>query len=143
MKTVHLLLSLLFCCYFSIAKGQTVSYGYDAAGNRINRVIDLSPLRSAEVDTQEEPQVFSEVLKGLEIRIYPNPTDGILKVEVMGLSEGKEARFSLYALSGVLIVDKRSASGVETLDLTGQSAGTYVLRIAAGEEKSEWKVIKK
>jgi len=121
---------------------QTISYGYDAAGNRISRVITM-PRSMAQKNKVEETNIQSEMLENLEIRLYPNPTDGILNVEVDRLPEGMQARFSIYNLSGKLLLDKNSPSGYETLDLTSQPAGTYILQITAGENKTEWKIIKK
>jgi hypothetical protein len=122
---------------------QSVAYGYDSAGNRISRTIVISTLRSAKMEKQEETAVHSEMLKDLEVRIYPNPTDGLLKVEVLNMKENQSAAISLYDLSGKLILSRDKISNSTELDISNNNPGTYILRIFAGESRTEWKIIKK
>jgi hypothetical protein len=132
-----------YCAVAGINAQSSVSYGYDAAGNRISRTIVFSQLRNAVLETQEETPVYSEVLKELEIRIYPNPTDGLLKVEILNMEEKQSATVSLYSLSGKLILSRDRISGSTELDISSHATGTYILRIFAGESRTEWKIIKK
>ena len=143
--TVRTILLGFFATIFlqTLHSQDRISYGYDSAGNRISRIIVISGLRAAEENQEEALKVYSEVLQNLEIRIYPNPTEGMLYIEMSGLPEDKGVQFSLYNLSGKLLINKNSSLGNETFDLTGQPQGTYILRIIAGENKSEWKIIKK
>ncbi len=126
-----------------ISKAQTVTFGYDAAGNRISRVIDLNSLRSAQGNETLEEIVYSEVLKNLEIRIYPNPTEGLLKVDILNLPEQQTADIYLYNLSGKLLITRKGVSGLTDIDLGTYLAGTYLMKIIAGEQQTEWKIIKK
>ncbi len=145
MKYSLSLISLIFLLFISteISKTQSVSFGYDAAGNRINRVIVLNQLRSAQEEEPVEEIFYSEVLKDLEIRIYPNPTEGLLKVDILNLPEQQTADIFLYNLSGKLLITKKGVSGSTDIDLTGYPAGTYLMKIIAGEQHTEWKIIKK
>jgi hypothetical protein len=120
-----------------------VSFVYDTAGNRISRsiVVSAPPLKSA-AEEEEEPTVYSEVLSELLIKIYPNPTQGLLHIEIANLPADVVAHIALYQLSGNQIVSKQTSGSTE-IDLTGQSAGTYLMRIIAGKEQTEWKIIKK
>ncbi len=140
MRTIIFLISfLLFSVYVS---GQHVSYGYDAAGNRISRVIVIDPLQAPEA-APAAPPVYSEMLKQTEIRIYPNPTEGLLKVEIVGLDTEKNNRLMLYDMSGNLILNRDHIDSSTDLDISNRLPGTYILRIFAGEDKTEWKIIKK
>jgi len=88
MKIFKTLLFILFMSICSLLHSQNkVNFGYDNAGNRISRTISL--LKSAPTsDSEEEPPVvYSEMLSDIEIKIYPNPTDGLLKVEIRNLPE--------------------------------------------------------
>ena len=129
-----------------------VSYGYDAAGNRVSRFIDLSSLRSASApDEEEQPAaVYSEKLSDIEIKIYPNPTAGLLKVEIHNLPGDQTADILLYNLSGRLINSHKGVNEFVTVDISAQPPGTYLMKIVAGETtfggsqyQTEWKIIKK
>ena len=145
-KIFHLiysiLLSVIMCFLFYDTAGAQVSFGYDAAGNRVNRVITAS-FRSQKAEEQpEEPKVHSEVLKDFSVKIYPNPTKGDLTVEIQNLPEGKTANLRLYNMSGNLIIQKKDVRGTEHLNIGNQSSGIYILRISAGDSSTEWKIIK-
>jgi hypothetical protein len=155
MKTIRLILffaGLLF--FFCASRAQNVTYAYDAAGNRISRtiVVQTSSLRAAETEEEvedveeeenvEESTVYSEVLADLLIKIYPNPTRGLLHIEIENLPPGVNAEVALYHLSGKLITLREDVSHSTEIDITGQEAGIYLLKIVAGEEQTEWKIIK-
>jgi YD repeat-containing protein len=124
--------------------GQRVSFNYDYAGNRTSRIIIMSSKSKQQQDTQEkQPAGFSEVLAGILINIYPNPTEGLIKVDIQNLPEGETANLNLYTLSGNLIVSKQKVTSSTEINITGQAAGIYILKIVAGKEQTEWKIIKK
>jgi len=130
------------------SQNNTVNYGYDAAGNRTFRTITLQPKPApAPKDKEEEQQpsevVYSEALSDIELKIYPNPTDGLLKVEIHNLPEGQTVDIMLYNLSGKLIKSFKGLNKFATIDLSAQPQGTYLMKIRAGEYQTEWKIIKK
>jgi hypothetical protein len=131
---------LLFFCGFNVQS--QVTYGYDAAGNRISRTIIFGQLRNAQQKDQETT-VYSEQLKDLKIRIYPNPTHGLLKVEILNMKEDQFATVFLYDLFGKLILSRDKILNSIELDISNNVSGTYILQIFAGESKTEWKIIKK
>ena len=124
-----------------------VTYGYDAAGNRVSRTIVMAaPLKSAPAPApveEEQPAVYSEVLSDIELKIYPNPTDGLLKVEIHNLPEDQTANIRLYSMSGKLVTSFKGVTDFVTVDISGQPTGTYLMKIVAGEYHTEWKIIKK
>jgi len=143
-KTI-LLGCLVTACLQVLYSQNKVSYGYDAAGNRTSRTIDMStPLKSAPApESQEEPTVYSEMLSDIELKIYPNPTDGLLKVEIHNLPEDQTANIWLYNLSGKLITSRKGVTDFVNVDISGQPPGIYLMKIVAGEYQTEWKIIKK
>jgi hypothetical protein len=68
-----------------------------------------------------------EDLPNNNLATYPNPTTGILKIE--GLRANQENRISVYSVDGTLIKTKISNSIIETIDLSGQVSGTYLLKV--------------
>jgi len=147
MKTRFLFLIIItigvFC--FRQAQAQGVSYGYDASGNRISRVITIPPpLKSSKSEPTGEEQVYSEVLKDFTVKIYPNPTKGELTVEIGQLPEGKTASLRLYNLQGKLILQRTGLhDGSEHLNISHHPTGVYLMKIATKDASTEWKIIKK
>jgi len=60
-----------------------------------------------------------------DIRIYPNPTSGLISIE--GISADKKSTVALYAIDGKLILEKKIISDNLKLDLSKQISGSYVL----------------
>jgi len=138
MKWISLI--LIFLCPMLQAQDK-VKYGYDAAGNRISRTIVLAP-RTTPVE-ETKPVVYTEVLKDIQLKIYPNPTTGMLKVEIINQPEGQTAQIWLYAMSGQLIKTFKDVSHTVSIDISAQPAGIYLMNFVAGEYRTEWKIIKK
>ena len=144
--TIKQIILLLFLTLFAFAgKSQTykVSFGYDNAGNRVSRtVVVLNPqLRSA--TQEEETTSVEEVLSDVTIKIYPNPTEGMVTVEINSPRETETNEVSLYSLSGKNILPAKIVEQSANLDISDQPAGVYILKIRAGEQHTEWKIIKK
>jgi len=122
------------------------TYGYDASGNRINRVITLVSHSPAQPQSEEEPaeqKVFSETLNDFSVRIYPNPTKGAFTVEIPPMPKGKTASLRLFSASGKLIHHKNGFhGGIERFNIGHHPSGLYLLKIVAGDSSTEWKIIK-
>jgi len=120
----------------------TFIFSYDNSGNRIERIIDLS--KSAQIQNgslySEEKKIMDE-LGGHEIKIYPNPTKGALKIEIPGL-EGTNARLVVFNNQGKQVIDKKTSGMVTHLNLSRYPSGMYILKILVGREASEWKILK-
>jgi hypothetical protein len=142
-KIILLSLFVLGACLMLDAQNK-VTYGYDAAGNRISRTIVIIRSSSDDVvEEEEEEAVYSEMLSDIELKIYPNPTTGLLKVEIYNLPKGRTANIWMYDLSGKLINSFKKVSDFVTIDISAQPEGMYLMKIAAGEYQTEWKIIKK
>jgi YD repeat-containing protein len=129
-------------CLQSLHSQNKVSYGYDSAGNRVSRTIEV--VRSSQGTVEEEPPVvYSEMLSDIELKIYPNPTEGLLNIEIYNLPEGQTANIWLYNLSGNLITSFKDVSDSVSMNISGQPAGIYLMKIMAGEYQTEWRIIKK
>ena len=141
--------------------GQAVAFGYDAAGNRTSRVIDLSPQNSSQSSSFEDidsfyddnlPQTRSTVreetpryedkLGERNVIIYPNPTRGMIRIEFQGYGEMDNARLLLYNIQGNLLLQENNVESSATLDLSSYPAGMYILILIEGSARSEWRIIK-
>lgn len=139
MKKKITLLGILLSTIFCSSSGQNVSYAYDAAGNRVKREIVLQTRAAEDKSTNES---YSEMLEDRGIRIYPNPTEGQLTVEITG--DGA-CRFDIYNISGQQVLTTNSGPGRVALDISSQPKGLYILRVTTenGGDSSTWKIVKK
>ncbi len=100
--------------------------------------------KSAKIDSvaNKQKEVFQDNLGDKKILIYPNPTQGQLKVDIEGYQEEPNSGLYLYNLSGNLITSKSPANSSTVLDLSPYPVGSYILKIIIGDKKTEWKIIK-
>ncbi|MBQ7941478.1 MAG: T9SS type A sorting domain-containing protein [Muribaculaceae bacterium] len=132
----HLITILILLISITI-ESQTITYSYDACGNRISREIILS--RS--IDTSKKS--FEEKLSENTIIIYPNPTEGILKIEIKGWEQTGNQSIIVYDSNGGLIHDTIITSSITEIDLSNCTNSIYILIISYNNETSTWKIIKK
>jgi hypothetical protein len=142
----------------AIAKVAGIEYSYDSSGNRTGRTIVLEKevsvlFRSGTSEEPEEEIVFSEKLPysseienwEVDIRIYPNPTEGRFMVKIDN-APAEEIAGEIYLLDmkGRLL-EKRNIGSERNFDfdLSQEVAGVYILNIHLGKEVSTWKIIKK
>ena len=120
----------------------TYVYSYDASGNRTDRIIDLT--KSGKIpngSSISSEDFFDDKIADFNIKIYPNPTKGILKVEIPGLGD-QNARLAIYNLQGKQIVNNKVFNNLSTVNLSNYPPGMYILKILIGQKSSEWKIIK-
>ncbi len=138
------------------ANAQSIKYTYDDAGNRTERSkLTVQSMTRAAVsngetqpaDTPEkagEPVQLEEMLAGTKVTIYPNPTKGMLRVDITASKIPKDACIHIYNVSGTLVRQLTGVSATNNIDISAQPAGTYIMRIMLDKENvSVWKVIKK
>ncbi len=63
------------------------------------------------------------------INLYPNPTQGIVKLD---WSKGNSS-YVIYNISGQSIATGNLTNGMQTLDLTSQPTGLYILQVKAAD----------
>jgi hypothetical protein len=121
------------------AYAQRIEYTYDASGNRISRKKEIVLTKSAE----SPATVFTEELAERTIKIYPNPTEGHLKVEISDFEACQSVNLSIYNMQGQVVIKRKMESSVYDLDISGRPNGLYVLQINIDGENTSWKIIKK
>ena len=134
---------------------QDIEYYYDAAGNRtVRKVIPPEPpaqaVAESDSDTtfynseenEAEPEVYEDLLAEKQLRIYPNPTRGKLAIEIVNYNLGVNGSIQVFDMSGRLVKNITNLSESMEVDITNEPAGSYIMIIVIGNEKSEWKIIK-
>ena len=133
---------LLLLGNLSVNAQATYSFTYDAAGNRLSRTIPLKSAHIASKDTlANQLKTFDDLIGKQPVKIYPNPTKGLLKVELPNL-ENQNATLQVYSAKGDLIRNIVVTGTFTLIDLNSQVSGIYILRISIGELSADWKIIK-
>ena len=120
-----------------------IKYTYDSAGNRLSRQKEIVvQTRGVLSDDEVEPSIYEEKLSETKVTIYPNPTRGMLKVDISGVEKFENARISLYDLTGKLLQQWAGISQSNTIDLSERTPGMYIMQVAYNGKISSWKIIK-
>ncbi|MDX9773992.1 MAG: T9SS type A sorting domain-containing protein [Bacteroidales bacterium] len=143
-----LVLMLLSCLSGLSATPDTLrsySFFYDQSGNRNLREAEIVQLKSSstiasDFDDSKE-QVSKKELSGRTIKIYPNPTKGIIRI-VLSEAGIETTSMIIYNTLGQVIAEKHIEGTEGEINLSGQSPGVYFLRIIIDGTSSEWKVLK-
>lgn len=140
----QLILVLVLGGLFSLSnttKAQ-VSYSYDEAGNRILRHVIVMRAPQNEKKAVVDSTAQKESLGEQEIIIYPNPTRGILKIELKGKMPDTPVQLVLMDSNGRPLIKRELIQSPELLDITAYPTTWYLMRIIRGTEVKEWKIIK-
>lgn len=127
---------LMFC-----QENKGFEYIYDKAGNRKARII-ISLTKTLKSSTIDNPPVEHNI-GPLEVRIFPNPTQGNLLVDIQNGDAENEYYLYLYDSSGKLLIEKvQQGDGGKQLNLSSFSSGIYILLLKTPIGKMEYKIIK-
>ncbi|MBV3637717.1 T9SS type A sorting domain-containing protein [Bacteroides cellulosilyticus] len=121
---------------------QRIKYTYDNAGNRLTRQKEIVVQTRGALSDEEEPSVYEEELSETKVTIYPNPTRGMLKIDISGVEKFENARISLYDLTGKLLQQWAGISQSNEIDLSERTPGMYIMQVAYNGKISSWKIIK-
>ena len=119
-----------------------INYTHDDAGNRLTRKKEIVVQTRGALNNGEEPSVYEEELSETKVTIYPNPTKGMLKVDISGVEKFENARISLYDLTGKLLQQWAGISQSNEIDLSERTPGMYIMQIVYNGNASSWKIIK-
>ncbi len=142
-------LILFFFLSLSTLSFAQTTYQYDENGNRTARIIDLG--KDLQTTTNfngslqgepELPKPLQETLGEATVKIYPNPTQGLLILESQGFDMDKLPEYEVYTLSGSLLMRVEATENRQQIDLSNEPAGIYLLRIKSVSLRREWKIIK-
>lgn len=116
-----------------------IIYRYDAAGNRISRDILFSQSQIA----KKHNKINTDMLGEHKITISPNPTEGLLRVEILDKDDTIGAEAMVYSASGILVASSPLKNSVTEINIGSCPSGIYLLQIKQGNSKLVWKIIKK
>jgi hypothetical protein len=143
MKRIFLIFFLASGLFISNVPAQdSVSFVYDEAGNRISRTIVFNTT-SGQLRSDDETTNYIEVLPETILHIYPNPTEGLLRINMENLPDGETVQITVFDASGQMLLKKEHQPAITEINLSSYPAGIYLLKIQTGDKSTEWKIIKK
>lgn len=119
-----------------------IYYSYDAAGNRVRREIVLNRQNSPQ-QPSNSPYYSDQLAEDYRIKIHPNASDGIVRVEVISMNNSYEGMVIAYSLSGTKVQECKVVNGNAYINLGDSPKGTYILHVDINGKTTDWKIIKK
>ena len=143
MKQLLILTAIIFTAQISCAQSH-VTYTYDDAGNRITRqTVIIKNLDEDKNNDDYKTGEINEIFGEGNITIYPNPTDELLTIQFKDVEIKEDIIFQLYDINGRLVKSRKTKNNKTTINLSNNTAGTYILKIISGKNKAEFTVVKK
>lgn len=141
-QTYYLFFLLVLFVSITLEAQNTISYTYDNAGNRLTRTITLGNQQASKRHQPTDSVVIKETIGERTIKVFPNPTRGALGIDIQGGDPKHELRLQIYSGAGALLYNQPATEGLNPIDMTQYPQGWYVLRVIAGTEKREYKIVK-
>ncbi len=129
---------LMMFSNISLVKAQSISYSYDAGGNRISRSITVSQIRRKPTTKEEETAIAEALYEEVKVRVDSN--GGSVVVEIAGLKSTDKCSASLFSLSGQLLRSLAVVSGRTVFDLNHYPDGVYIIHVTLNGKTDSWKV---
>ena len=146
MKKSALTLIVLTALSSSAFADHNVQFSYDNGGNRTSRAIVIARGGTRSVGTEEtdstQEQPFTDIFADYTLKVYPNPTEGHLRIELDGLPDSEAFCFIIASLGGKEVFREMTAKNPIEADLSTCPAGLYLLKLFYKEETKEFKIIK-
>ncbi|MFZ5553235.1 MAG: M1 family aminopeptidase [Bacteroidota bacterium] len=99
-------------------------------GNATNKVCSITinsvPEGEYTLGIIVAPLGISNIIENEKIKVFPNPTDGMITIDMRDLKKSAYD-VSVYDMSGKLLHQKKSSNDLLQLDLGDQSKGTYIV----------------
>jgi len=79
----------------------------------------------------------------MKVDIYPNPTQGMLQVDISNVDIPSGAQIEIYSASGLLAGRWTGISPNNIYDITDKPAGIYILRLTIDKDNAKsWRIVK-
>ena len=122
------------------SSAQSITYSYDAAGNRVSRGVTVSRMRKQEKKTLNLAD--GNDLEG-KVRLTGYSRTGSVTVEIIGHRTGDRCEVCLYALSGENLLQLQLSEPSVTFSLGAYPDGIYIVSVTLNGESEAWKITKR
>ena len=91
--------------------------------------------------TIDELRIDGVQALAFDVSVYPNPTVDRITVS-LGV-ETSDVRYELYSIDGKLMQKGTILGNEQNIEMRDYAAGSYVLRLAAGQSANSYRIVKK
>ena len=138
------IVSTLFLLSFCISTlADRVTYSYDASGNRTDSQREIVFTRGASNSKSAQSKKYLDSLSLARIAIYPNPTEGDLRIDITGIEDFTDTELTVRSLNGSVLEHIQPLDVTNEMDLTNYADGIYLVIIKLKDQTTTWKIIKK
>jgi len=130
---------LLFIC-IDVIYSQNYIYEYSPTGNRKHCYVGFAKIVSPNLANEQED--YTEKIDNIQFNIYPNPTKGLLKINIETDIKVDELKIEIYDIGGKKIIEKSLISREVELDITYVSAGNYFMKVFVNNSPYYWNILK-
>lgn len=140
-----LILSLSLIPVFTNTLADRITYSYDASGNRTGSQREIVYTRGASNSKSalQKPEKYLDSLSLARIAIYPNPTEGELRIDITGIEDFTDTELTVRSLNGSVLEHIQPLDVTNEMDLTNYADGIYLVIIKLKDQSTTWKIIKK
>lgn len=136
-----LIVICMFCADILQAQPiQKLMYDYSPTGNR--RKCYVGYMKIVSPSASEEQEQYSDTIDNIQFSIYPNPTKGIMKINIETDIRIEDIRLELYDIYGKKLIDRNFVSKDVEIDITGAVSGHYFMKIFINNKPHYWNVLK-
>lgn len=140
-KILVFILIFISCGVYS--QQQRIVFEYDDSGNRISRTIQTIILYTTEVPADSSLlSVAEESIFNYNIKVYPNPTQGHLTIEIEDFTVESPLDLVVFDRNGIVLQRHKIAQSVIFLDLSTYPASWYMVAFMLNQERRDFKIIK-
>jgi len=118
-----------------IPSGDSITFTYDANGNRI--------ARSLVIERVGVPLETSQLSQALPYELFPNPTTSSFSILLKESSPHASWHAQLLTITGIVLDERDIETSPATFDLSRHPEGIYLLQIDGPKGHQTWKVIKR
>ncbi len=121
---------------------RVVRLNYDENGNRTVRML-YTPNSMPEKQKTAPRHVTSNIsLFDGSIKIGPNPTSGIIRIEATGYNEQQQTLVYIHKTSGQMILTEKISGPVTELNISDEVNGIYIVNVVTDDNCVSCKIIK-
>jgi hypothetical protein len=134
----------VFALFASATAAQSVWFFYDETGNCTSRRIIMLSASDDALRADGSASLFEEQIDtDLQVKIYPNPTEGLLQVEISGNTDDEvPAILSVFNTGGKQLQIQQAVSNLTLVNLSSYPKGIYILRLLVKDKPTDYKIIK-
>ena len=95
-------------------------------------------------ESEETTEVENEIKDDdVSISVYPNPTIGVVNVDIPAIDESGSNTLFLYDAKGETVLSRKRLRNSNTIDFMNTPNGIYILKLNINGAEKSYKVIKK